>query len=133
MRSFRPFFSHLATMMNLPIFLKLLRQQEKSQKYFDLLAFNWNLNHSNLCCNLDAMNFQSGNFFWLTRCKLKLHPKSFELSQYSLRVFGSFENSLTFLCITIDVLDPTFFMFPVSSSWIVVILSGVDSFQVYHI
>ena len=33
--------------LNLPIFLKFLRQREKSQKYFDLLAFNWNLNHSN--------------------------------------------------------------------------------------
>ena len=34
--------------LNLPILLVLVRQREKSQIYFSLSAFNWNLNHSNL-------------------------------------------------------------------------------------
>ena len=36
----------------------LVGQPEKSQKDFDLLAFNWDLNHSDLLCTLDAMKFQ---------------------------------------------------------------------------
>ena len=35
--------------LNLPILLMLVRLREKSQKHCDLLAFNWNLNQSNLC------------------------------------------------------------------------------------
>ena len=34
--------------LNLLILLVLASQQEKSQTYFDLSAFNWNSNHSNL-------------------------------------------------------------------------------------
>ena len=42
-----------------PLFLLLLvRQQEKSQKYFDLLAFSNKLNHSSMRITVDAMNFQ---------------------------------------------------------------------------
>ena len=37
---FQSFWNHeICLQLNLPIFLVLLRQQEKSQKYFDLLAF----------------------------------------------------------------------------------------------
>ena len=44
-------------MLNLPILLVLVRQREKSQKYFSLPAFNWNLNHSNLLSTLVTTNF----------------------------------------------------------------------------
>ena len=33
--------------LNLPIFVVLVGQREKSQKYFDLSAFNYNLSDSN--------------------------------------------------------------------------------------
>ena len=44
-RCFRPFFSHFATMkffvkLNYPIFVVQVGQREKSQKYFDLSAFD---------------------------------------------------------------------------------------------
>ena len=51
---FRPFFNHFATMK---FFYKIKftdassagkTATKKSQKYFELPAFNWNLNHSNL-------------------------------------------------------------------------------------
>ena len=38
--------------------LLLLEQRGKSQKYFDLSAFEWNLNGSDLCSTDGAMNFQ---------------------------------------------------------------------------
>ena len=34
--------------LNFPIFLVLVRQRGKSQKYFNLLSFEYDLNHSNL-------------------------------------------------------------------------------------
>ena len=37
----------------------LVRQREMSQKYFDILAFNWNLNNQNLWGTLGAMNFRN--------------------------------------------------------------------------
>ena len=43
-------------MSNLPILLVLTRHREKSERYFDLSALNWNLNHSNLWSCLGAMN-----------------------------------------------------------------------------
>ena len=42
---------------NLPILLMPIRQQEKSQKYFDLSAFDWNLNRSDMLSTLGATNF----------------------------------------------------------------------------
>ena len=41
----------------------LVEQQEKSQKHFDLSAFNWNLNSSNLCTTVGAMTFQKRELF----------------------------------------------------------------------
>ena len=41
----------------------LVGQRKKSQKYFDLSTFNYNLHDSNPCSSLGVMNFQSGNFF----------------------------------------------------------------------
>ena len=48
---------------NLPIFLVLVRQREKSQKFFDLSAFNYKLNHSDLCRTDGPMNFQKWELF----------------------------------------------------------------------
>ena len=48
---------------SLYILLVFLRQREKSQKYLDLLACNWNSNHSNLQSFLDVMNFQKWEIF----------------------------------------------------------------------
>ena len=48
---------------NLSIFLELMRQWEKSHKFFDLSAFNYNLNHSNLWSTLGVMNFQRWELF----------------------------------------------------------------------
>ena len=45
-------------MLNLPILLVLVRQREKSHKYFNLSAFNLNLNHPNLWSTFDAKNFR---------------------------------------------------------------------------
>ena len=46
---FQSFWNHdFFIKLNLPLLLVLVRQQEKSQKYFDPSAFNWNLNHSHL-------------------------------------------------------------------------------------
>ena len=41
-----------------PIFIVLVGQRGKSQKYFDLSAFKWKLNHSNLHSTDGDMNFQ---------------------------------------------------------------------------
>ena len=41
----------------------LVGQREKSQKYFDLSAFNWNLGDSNSQSSLDAMNFKKWELF----------------------------------------------------------------------
>ena len=61
---FQSFCNHeIFVKSNLPTYLVLLRQREKSQKYFDLLAFNWNLNHSNLWRTLGAINFQKWEHF----------------------------------------------------------------------
>ena len=43
--------------LNLVIILLLVRKREKSQKYFDLSTFDWNLNDSNLFSTHGAMNF----------------------------------------------------------------------------
>ena len=53
--------------LNLPILLELVRPREKSQKCVDLSALNWNFNHANLLCALDATIFLKWDFFWLTR------------------------------------------------------------------
>ena len=54
---FQPLCNHeIFIKFNLPIHLVLGRQQEKSQKYFDLSALNWNLNHLNLSSTLGATN-----------------------------------------------------------------------------
>ena len=56
---FQSFCNHkIFVKLNLPIFLVLIRQREKSQKYFNHSAFNQNLNHSDLCITLGALNFQ---------------------------------------------------------------------------
>ena len=49
--------------LNLPIFLVLVGQPEKSQKYFDLSTFNYNLYDSNPCSSLGVMNFQKWELF----------------------------------------------------------------------
>ena len=49
--------------LNLPILLVLVGQREKSQKYFDLSTFNYNLNDSNPCSNLGVMNFHNWELF----------------------------------------------------------------------
>ena len=41
----------------------LVGQREKSQKYFDLSASNWNLNDSNPWSSLGVMNFQKWELF----------------------------------------------------------------------
>ena len=41
----------------------LVEERGKSQKYFDLSAFDWDLNHSNLCSTDGAMNFQKWELF----------------------------------------------------------------------
>ena len=41
----------------------LVGQREKSQKYFDLSALNWNLNDLNPCSSLGVMNFQKWELF----------------------------------------------------------------------
>ena len=46
--------------LNLPTLLVMVRERETSQKTFDFLAFNLNLNHSNMRSTRDAMNFQKG-------------------------------------------------------------------------
>ena len=56
------FFGHFCNQemfirLNSPILLVLVKQRQRSQKYFDLSAFNWNLNYSNLCSTHGAMNF----------------------------------------------------------------------------
>ena len=38
-------------------------QSEQSKKYFDFSAFSKNLNHSNACSSLGAMNFQKWELF----------------------------------------------------------------------
>ena len=43
--------------LDLPMLIVLVKQRQKSQKQFNFSAFNWNLNHSNLCCTHDTMNF----------------------------------------------------------------------------
>ena len=53
----------MSVKFNLSLFLVLVRQREKSQKFFDLSALNENLNHSNLCDNVGAMNFQKWELF----------------------------------------------------------------------
>ena len=46
---FQSFCNHeVFTRLNLPILLVLVRQREKSRKFFDLSAFNCNLNLSDL-------------------------------------------------------------------------------------
>ena len=61
---FPSFCNHkIFTKLNLPIFLVLVGQQEKSQKYFDLSAFNQNLNDSNPYSSLGALNFQKWKLF----------------------------------------------------------------------
>ena len=41
----------------------LVGQRKKSQKYFDLSTFNYNLYDSNLCSSLGVMNFQKWELF----------------------------------------------------------------------
>ena len=53
----------------------LVRQRKTSQKYFDLLAFNYRLNHSNMWSPLDAMNFQKWELFSGSSSR-KLHAAS---------------------------------------------------------
>ena len=56
---FQSFYNHkIFAGLNLPIFLVLVRQRKKSQKYFNLSSFDWNFNHSNLWSTLGAMNFK---------------------------------------------------------------------------
>ena len=48
-RHFQSFGGHeIFVKLNLPIFVVFVRQREKSQKYFNLLAFKQNQNYSNL-------------------------------------------------------------------------------------
>ena len=49
--------------LNLPIFVVLVGQREKSQKYFDLSTFNHNLYDSNPWSSLGVMNFQKWELF----------------------------------------------------------------------
>ena len=49
--------------LKLPIPLVLARQREKSQKYFNRSAINKNLNDSNLCSTLGAMNCPNWELF----------------------------------------------------------------------
>ena len=49
--------------LDLPILLVPVEQRKKTQKYFDLLAFNYNLNESNSCSSLGVMNFQKWELF----------------------------------------------------------------------
>ena len=61
---FQSFCEHeIFIMLNLPILLVLVRQREKSQKYLSLLAFNWNLNHSNLRSTFGAINLLKWELF----------------------------------------------------------------------
>ena len=41
----------------------LVGQRKKSQKYFDLSTFNYNLYDSNPCSSLGVMNFQKWELF----------------------------------------------------------------------
>ena len=52
-------------MLNLLILLALVKQREKSQKYFSLLPVNWNLylNHSILFSTLGVTNFSKWELF----------------------------------------------------------------------
>ena len=45
------------------MFVVLVGQRKKSQKYFDLLTFNYNLYDSNPCSSLGVMNFQKWELF----------------------------------------------------------------------
>ena len=63
--------------LNLLILLVLVGQQERSQKYVDLSAFNKNLNDSNPCSSLSVMSFRkwelfsgSPGMYALSLCKL---------------------------------------------------------------
>ena len=61
---FPSFYNHESFIkLNLPILLVLVRQREKSQKYFDPLTLNLNLNDSNLCSSHGVMNFQKWELF----------------------------------------------------------------------
>ena len=61
---FESFCNHqIFKMLNLAIPLTLVKQREKSQKYFSLLPFNWNLNHSDLVRILGATNFARWELF----------------------------------------------------------------------
>ena len=61
---FKSFCNHdFFVKLNLRIFLALVRQREKSQKYFSLSALIWNLSHSNLCSTASAMNIQKWELF----------------------------------------------------------------------
>ena len=53
---------------NLPTFVVLVGQREKSQKYIDLSPFNKNLNDLNLSSNLGFMNFQMWELFTGSPC-----------------------------------------------------------------
>ena len=43
--------------------LVLVEPQRKSQNYLDLSAYNWKLNHSNLCSTDGPMNFEKWELF----------------------------------------------------------------------
>ena len=45
------------------MFVVLVGQRKKSQKYFDLSTFNCNLYDSNPCSSLGIMNFQKWELF----------------------------------------------------------------------
>ena len=94
--SFQSFSNHeFLVKLNLPIFVVLVGQQEKSQKYIDLSDFNYNLNDSNPWSSLGVMNFQKWELlsgspgtlptkdsFFPRKCKWKpIFSKSLSLSK----------------------------------------------------
>ena len=61
---FQPVFKYrIFIKLNLPILLVLVELRGKSQKYFDLSAFDWDLNHSDPESADGVMNFQKWELF----------------------------------------------------------------------
>lgn len=58
--------------VDLPVFSLLIKTQEKYQNYFNLSAYNYNLNHSNLSSSMHVWKwdmFLAHSVYWNLACK----------------------------------------------------------------
>ena len=69
------------------MFVVLVGQRKKSQKYFDLSTFNYNLYDSNPCSSLGVMNFQKWELFSGSPGIIRLFRPATE--QFDLFLVGS--------------------------------------------